>query len=332
MQKHIIITTINPFNNTSINEYLNHDYNIIVVGDLKTPHETYLNKNVTYIKTEIETNKFNKINNLLPYNHYCRKNLGYLYAINNNTDIIFDTDDDNYPLNNFNSWNEIINNSKTIINPKMPNIMNLFTNKDIWARGFPIELIQKKEEIKLIKSSNDEINKIGIIQSIAKGDPDVDAIYRLTNKNYNSDIIFDENKSFICKKNIFTQGNTQATLWIDKKIFHLLYIPCTVSFRFCDILKMYIAQKCMWEYDKLFCYISPIVKQDRNEHNFMQDFISEYTMYTSIFNIINNIFNKIKLKGNKEDLIIIYTELYKNGIVKELELEIINEWLKFFIL
>ena len=67
----------------------------------------------------------------MPFNHYCRKNLGYLYSINNNTDIIFDTDDDNYPLNNFNSWNKFIDNSQTIVGPKFPNVMSLFTKLNI---------------------------------------------------------------------------------------------------------------------------------------------------------------------------------------------------------
>ena len=327
-KNYLIITTINTYDNSSIEEYSKYNYNIIIVGDKKTPHSSYLNKNITYIHPDEK--KFIEFSNLLPYNHYCRKNIGYIHAIKNGAELIFDTDDDNYPLENFNSWKDIINNSKTISSPKFPNIMSLFTDIDIWARGFPLELINKKEEILITSSTILEKNNIGIIQSLASGDPDVDAIYRLTNKNYKNNIIFDNNKSFICKKNIFTQGNTQATLWIEPKIFYLLYIPCTVSFRFCDILKMYIAQKCMWKYDKLFCYISPIVKQNRNEHDFIKDFVSEYSMYTSIFNIINNIFDKIKLNGNSNDLLIVYTELFKNNIVKEIELEIISEWLKFF--
>lgn len=326
-KKSVIITTINPYNTTSIDDYILHDYNVIVVGDKKTPKETYENKNITFI--DIKHPLFIKFSESLPYNHYCRKNLGYLQAINDNTDIIFDTDDDNYPLCNFNSYKDILNNTKTVLSPKFPNMMSLFTDIDIWPRGFPIELVNKQETIQLNVSPEDEKNKIGIIQSLAEGDPDVDAIYRLTNKNYNKNITFDKNKSFICNKNVYTQGNTQATMWIKKEIFHLLYIPCTVSFRFCDILKMYIAQKCMWAYDKLLCYISPIVKQDRNDHDFMHDFISEYPMYTNIFKIVNEIFENIKLNGNKHDILIIYKELYKHDIVKELEIELVTEWLKF---
>ena len=137
-----------------------------------------------------------------------------------------------------------------------------------------------------------------------------------------------ENKSFICDKYVYTQGNTQSTIWTDKSIFHLLYIPCTVSFRFCDILKMYVAQKCMWEYNKLFCYVSPIVNQDRNDHDFVKDLVSEYSMYSSVFKIINTIFDELKLSGEPSDLLLVYTKLFENGIVELLELELIKQWLK----
>tara|TARA_B100000214_G_C23957882_1_gene623791 strand:+ start:371 stop:1366 length:996 start_codon:yes stop_codon:yes gene_type:complete len=326
-KKSIIITTINKYEDTSIDEFLKYDVDIIVVGDLKTPHDTYLNKKIKYIHSDSQS--FSNFSKLLPFNHYCRKNLGYLYSINNNTDIIFDTDDDNYPLNNFNSWNKFIDNSQTIVGPKFPNVMSLFTKLNIWARGYPLELLQKDNNIQLQDSSLNERERIGIIQGLAEGDPDVDAIYRLTNKNYNDKIIFDKNKSFIFQKNIYTQGNTQSTIWLDKSLFHLLYVPCTVSFRFCDILKMYISQKCIWEYNKLFCYISPIVRQGRNDHDFMIDFKSEYYMYTSVLNIINNIFDNIKLNGDKNDLYIIYEKLYENNIVKELELKLVKEWLNY---
>jgi hypothetical protein len=326
MSVDIIITTINSYHDTCIDKYLDMSCNIIVVGDLKTPNNSYLNKDISYITSDNKI--FSNFSKMLPYNHYCRKNIGYLQSINNNSTIIFDTDDDNGPLCDITNINGFLQNSKTVYGQKFPNVLSLFTDIDIWGRGYPIELLNKKEEIKLKKSNDTDIKNIGIIQSLSDGDPDVDAIYRLTNKNYNSNITFDVNKCFILEKNVYTQGNTQSTLWINKELFFLLYIPSTVSFRFCDILKMYIAQRCMWEYNKLFCYISPIVYQDRNEHDYMNDFVSEYPMYVSILNIVNNIFDTIVLHKNKNDLMIIYKELYKNNIVKEKELDIIEEWLR----
>jgi hypothetical protein len=59
----------------------------------------------------------------------------------------------------------------------------------------------------------------------------------------------------------------------------------------------------------------------------MKDFISEYSMYNSIFIIINRIFEDIKLNGDKEDIIIIYKKLLENNIVKEEEINILQEWI-----
>jgi hypothetical protein len=326
MKKCIVITSINDYENTFIEDYLEYDYDIIIVGDLKTPHKSYDNKKIIYIHPETNLPKYEIFCNKLPFNHYSRKNIGYLYAIKNNYDILFDTDDDNCPLENFKDW-ETLNNTKMIIEPKFPNIYSLFTKMHIWPRGFPLELINKNEEIIHNDNINIMFSNIGVYQSIANNDPDVDAIFRLTNQNYNNNIIFDKDKSFILNKNVYTQGNTQITFWICKELFHLLYVPCTVSFRFCDILKMYIAQKCMWEYNKHMCYISPIVKQIRNDHNLMKDFVSEYSMYSSILDIINRIFEDIKLNGNEEDIIIIYKKLLENNIVKEEEINILEEWI-----
>ncbi len=322
----IVITTINEFDKTCVNSYIELSCNIVIVGDLKTPYESYENKNLKYIYPDNEL--YNDFSRLLPYNHYCRKNIGYLYSINNNSKVIFDTDDDNYPIKNISTLNNLIDNSKTIYGQKFPNILSMYTDIEIWPRGYPLEFLSDMKEIETRDSSDYEKKSIGIIQSISNGEADLDAIYRLTNKNYSDKIEFDKDKTFIFEKGVYTQGNTQCTLWMDKELFFLLYIPSTVSFRFCDILKMYIAQRCMWEYDKLFCYISPIVKQDRNEHNLMNDFISEYPMYTSILCLVNNIFDKLTLYGNKNDLMIVYNELYINKIVREEELSIVNEWLK----
>lgn len=94
---------------------------------------------------------------------------------------------------------------------------------------------------------------------------------------------------------------------------------------------MYIAQRCMWEYGLLFCYISPIIYQERNVHNYMNDFKSEYSMYANLLDIIENIFDKIQLNGNKNDLLLIYEKLLQKNIVKELEIKLVKQWLNNII-
>ena len=77
------------------------DYQLIVVGDKKSP-KNYNCDNVTFLSIEDQKKFDYPILNDLPYNHYCRKMIGYLYAIQNGAEIIIDTDDDNIPYENWN--------------------------------------------------------------------------------------------------------------------------------------------------------------------------------------------------------------------------------------
>lgn len=333
----IVITTINPFNECSVPNYIDKISKVIVVGDKKTPHSTYENNDdIFYISNDIQS-EFKRLDKLLPFNHYCRKNLGYIKAIQMGCNAIFDTDDDNYPLVESFSLSETVNNIRNtsqnlfVTSPKFPNIMNIFSDRFIWSRGYPLEYVSNRKKIELVKK---EINpgNIGIIQYLVNGEPDVDAIFRLTSMEYiqESTFQFKRNTSVVLDKGVYTQGNTQSTLWLHPELFFLLYIPSTVSFRFCDILKMYIAQRVMWEYDKLFCVSSPILFQARNDHDFFKDFLSEIPMYTSLVHIVIDVLDKVKLNGNKYDLKLIYNLLYKEGIVQRSEITIIDKWLLFF--
>ncbi len=328
MKKCLVITTINNLENTCIENYFNLDYDIIIVGDKKTNKMSYLNNpHIKYIDCNSDVDKYKKFENSLPFNHYCRKNLGYIYAINNGYNEIFDTDDDNYPLDNFHDFKN--NKYSFVTSPKFPNIYKLYTDRHIWGRGFPLHLVNRNEEITILNDTATNIPSIGIYQSIVNGDPDVDAIFRMTSNEYTKgEIVFDKYKNFVFNKNIYVTGNTQATFWVDKTLFHLMYIPSTVSFRFCDILRTYIAQKCMWQYDKHFCYISPVVKQIRNDHDLTKDFLSEIPVYKHMFNIINEIFDSVQLNKEKHDLLIIYNELLNKNIVQPEEITRINEFLK----
>lgn len=316
--KTAVITTINKIEETFIDKIVDYGYECVIAGDLKTPSDSYQNKqHIDYIEAECKV--FNKLSKKLPFNHYCRKNLGYLHAIKKNPSSILDADDDNFPTSDIYKWKELQHNF-ILGSTTTPNVLKYFSSSNIWARGYPLELINKNQSLANRDANNSDLKKVGVVQSLVNGDPDVDAIFRLTSKEYSNEFKFKEGMGCIFKKGIYSQGNTQATLWVDPNLFHLLYIPVTVSFRFCDILKMYVTQRCMWEYDSLFAVTSPFFHQTRNAHDYMTDFKSEVSMYKCLHNLLVNILPSVKLKGDVEDIIRVYEVLSKNSIVKNEEL------------
>ena len=78
-------------------------------------------------------------------------------------------------------------------------------------------------------------------------------------------------------------------------------------------------------------YSSPNVIQNRNEHNLISDFKSEYEMYIhneSILKFIEH--NIVNITSIKELLIVIYKNLLVNYVIKHKDIDILNKWITYF--
>jgi hypothetical protein len=303
----------------------------IVVGDKKTP-SSWIHSNCDFMSLEDQIKSEFTTASLLPENHYTRKNLGYLYAIKKGAQAIIDTDDDNFP--NIQQWNKLLNSNFEVLEHapskkiSFKNIYSYFSNSDIpfWPRGFPIQLINDIEsDIKSNDVSKSQRTKIGLWQCMVDGDPDIDAIHRLIFTNTPQLL---EKKGLIMGSNVFCAFNSQNTLWLDSELFPLLYLPSTVSFRFTDILRGYIAQAVINASTKNWGFYQATAYQERNEHNLMNDFRSEATMYSNMHEIFHIIYDSCEIKHSISDnLMNCYTQLRKNGYVEEAEFKILNSWM-----
>lgn len=322
MKKTIVITSI--FNPTeavyAFSE--NADYQLIVVGDKKTPQNWHCN-NVDYMSVQQQENSSYKLAKLLPYNHYCRKMLGYLKAIKNGTEYIVDTDDDNIPKDKWNFPKFEQKYDCTSENRGFINIYQLYTKQKIWARGLPLNLINKQFEIE--KDLTAKNCKVGIWQGLADEDPDVDAIYRLTD---DTPCYFDEREPVVLSKGTISPFNTQNTI-IRKELFPLMYLPTFVTFRFTDILRGLVAQPIMWLYDYQLGFINATVIQKRNPHDYMKDFLSEIPMYQHCERVIELVSTSIsKFDSIETNLYNSYKSLLNENIVCEKEMITLEAWLK----
>jgi hypothetical protein len=286
--KCVIITTINKPTETILKHINNTEYDVIIVGDNKTPDD-YKQLNCIYLDIPSQKKLFPELSELLPYNHYCRKNLGYLYAIKKGYKIIYETDDDNIPYDNFDNILQY-NNIQMITeeNNIWINIFKYFTNNAyIWPRGFPLSLIKNNPNY-LIKDTD---KTPSIINGLVENDPDVDALFRII-CNHQDSIQWDKNKAILIDNANVCVFNTQNTFWLNPELFICILIPCSVSFRYCDILRGIINSVILKKTNNYMMYSSPNVIQNRNEHNLIDDFKSEYEMYIHNESILNFIENK----------------------------------------
>lgn len=97
--KWIVVTTIN-YPTKALQQFVaQSDWRVVVVADKKTPADWNL-PNCEFLSVEKQQNLGYQILPYLPWNHYCRKNIGYLYAIQHGATVIYDTDDDNILIKN----------------------------------------------------------------------------------------------------------------------------------------------------------------------------------------------------------------------------------------
>lgn len=319
IKKYIVITSI--FNPTEAIEKFAQmkDWHVIVVGDKKSPKD-WSYPNCTYLSPEAQQKLDYNILKHLPWNHYCRKLIGYVYAMSQGAEVIYDTDDDNIPLDN---WSEpaFSGTYPTLSGIPFVNIYKYFTEQHVWPRGLPLKKILSTD------TCIEETKKctIGVWQFLANGDPDVDAIYRLTD---NTPIIFNEGPFLALDKHTICPTNSQNTFFT-KQTFPLLYLPAFVTFRFTDILRGLIMQPALWSQNMHVGFGKATVYQKRNAHDYLKDFEQEIPvyLYTEKTVKIASQFSDAKTEL-PETLLNIYRALAQEGIVPDNEIDLVNAWIE----
>jgi glycosyltransferase involved in cell wall biosynthesis len=324
LKKFIVITSI--FKPTEAIESFSKlkDYHLVVVGDKKTPTDWQYEK-CTFLNVESQIALSPSLSNTIPFNHYGRKMIGYVYAMQNGADIIIDTDDDNIPYTNWNfpAFEGDYVTSKNDLG--WVNIYHYFSEQPIWPRGLPLRNINDKRD--KLQWQNEKINhKIGIWQGLADEDPDVDAIYRLTS---DTPCVFIKKEPVVLEKGTICPFNSQNTA-IQKELFPLLFLPSFVTFRFTDILRGIIAQPVLWQHNYRLGFTKATVVQKRNVHDYFKDFESEVPMYLHIEKSLEAVSKNIRNAPVKDNLYNAYEALLKINVVEQREMTVLNEWLKVF--
>jgi hypothetical protein len=338
------LTTINAPSEEIIAPLISNGGVAYVAGDTATPRAEWRQLAKThpalhFVDDELGNRNLVDLSTEIGSGTYARKNLAFLAALQDGAKEIFELDDDN-------RYEGTVRNPRTQARkclqassylkyrsnqdlerdgPAVPNIFNtVYRTEQLWFRGFPIT--QLGSELDLTEVPLSSLSDVDVITFAVAGEPDVDAIARLTSPEYrlhearfiSQDEFRSPNGSYVVAKNSFLPANTQATLWLNMRKSEFLYHPRSVSMRFSDILKMYVCQaSCN------FAYGGVAVEQIRNPHNFLEDFLNEVEMHKSLSELL-----KALSEARGASLEEIYGRLFAAGIVSRSECDTAAEFAK----
>lgn len=301
---------------------LKHGLRTLAVGDRKTPDAQW-RESADFLSLAGQQELGFALAELLPENHYGRKNLGYLLAMSQGAEVIFDTDDDNAPLS---SWRrrEVDVIASHCRETGWVNAYQWFTNEHIWPRGLPLESI--RSDAPAGQTGQAVTVRAPIQQGLANGSPDVDAVWRLT---MDKEITFRDNGSVLLGKGAWCPFNSQSTWWFPEA-YPLMYLPSFVSFRMTDIWRSFIAQRCLWAMGYGMVFHGPEMYQARNPHNLLRDFEQEIPGYLGN-NKIREVLEGLQLSDKPADVGMnlrrCYEALVAGGFVPEKEMALVEAWL-----
>lgn len=322
-EKVIVITTIFRPTEAALKFSKLPGWHLVVAGDRKTPGDWAV-PGATFLSAADQEASGYQVAKALPWNHYCRKMIGYVHAIKRGAQVIVDTDDDNLPKADWAFPPFEGEFPATADGLGFVNVYKLYTDMRIWPRGFPLQLLTSEKSVVKRSALGPKPCRVGIWQGLADGDPDVDAIYRLTD---NTPCCFSDGPPVVLGKETLCPFNSQNTAY-RRELFPLLYMPAHVTFRFTDILRGLVAQPILWAAGWRLGFTKATVVQERNPHDYLKDFQSEIPCYLHAVAVIDAVKAAIKPEGSVGDnLHRAYRELVRVGIVPEKELPLLEAWL-----
>ncbi len=306
------------------------DFRFIVMGDVISPPDFRL-EGCDFYSIPAQEELPYRLSKILPKRHYGRKNLGYLVA--KESEIIIETDDDNFPRNEFWSKRERKVQAELLENKGWFNVYASFSPDNIWPRGFPLENILEagthvdKGKNFVRQNSNSILADCPIQQGLADENPDVDAVYRMTMK---LPVNFEKKDPLALGNGTWCPFNSQNTTWF-KEAFPLMYLPSYCSFRMTDIWRSFVAQRIAWTCGWSILFHNASVWQERNEHSLLKDFADEVPGYLNNAKICRDL-SDLDLKNGKENLgenlLRCYRMLTENKYVGMEEMSLVEAWIE----
>ena len=344
----------------------------VVVADRKTPVAAWAavtaSGRVRLLTVEAQLALGYRITPLLAFNHFSRKNIGYIYAVRAGAKVVYDTDDDNIlkdapdggvspiPVLDARSTGHRVRQARhcnhSDATTRSWNPYPAFGPAALasWPRGLPLDDITWTTAPPCVGTGEGgsaytldaaEVRLPGVSfavqQSLADVHPDIDAIHRLTRAPLTFSFAAPAAEASTTFSGLLGAGgatfapyNAQATLHTEAALWGML-LPVSVHGRVSDILRSYIAQTLMRQYGLAVVFTRPIVNQERSPHNFLKDFQSELPLYLRASGLVDFL---RRWEPSQPHLTLpaqyeeLLIELYERGVVEELDVKLAQAWLR----
>lgn len=277
MKKVIVTTTINPPTEAIELFESMKDWELVVIGDLKTPKDYRLKRGIYVPPAEQE--KYDRaLSDAIGWNCIQRRNFGLLWARDLKADVVAVVDDDNIPLP---GWGEnLLVGKKVEVNYYETDLpafdpVGATNHSHLWHRGYPLQLLPRR---RYDKKSRKKI-VVDIQADFWNGDPDIDAVCRM---EHAPECDFDP-KAFPMASNKMSPFNSQNT-FLRASVLEDYFLFPHVG-RMDDIWAAYYVQA----RGRRVVYGKPSVYQKRNVHDLIRDMRQEYCGYENNLKIVETL-------------------------------------------
>lgn len=304
-----------------------------LIGDEKTPDGPCSTEMYFGIHAQLASKL--KLAQLLPWNNYSRKNIGYLLAMEDGAECIVETDDDNEPLGDFFDTRVRVRKAVAVetesgqwFNALYSLLGDTGRLPKIAPRGYPLD---DRRSARFIWPEQYETALVScpIQQGLIAREPDVDAIWRLIGGAQPD--WFDD--AYLALRDRWCPFNSQNTTWF-KEAFPLMYIPsfCIDAYRMDDIWRSFIAQRIAFANGWSILWGGVTVRQERNPHDLMQDFQQEIPGYLYNRQIVE-LLKELPIEPGAgepmyENLRKCYRMMIMNGWIATAEVPVLEAWIE----
>lgn len=277
MKKIIVTTTIHPPTEAIEKFQALDDWELVVIGDLKTPADYRLERGI-YVSPGEQEKYDPELSEAIGWNCVGRRNFGLLWARDLGADLVAVVDDDNIPLE---GWGRdlLIGNEVEVdyYETDLPAFdpLGATDHGHLWHRGYPLELVARRD----YRRKTRRRVRPDIQADLWNGDPDVDAICRLVHA---PECTFDPRRFPMAGDRLapFDSQNTLLTREVLRDYFLFPHVG-----RMDDIWAGYYVQAKGFK----LVYNKPSVYHGRNPHNPIRDMREEYLGYENNLKLVEDL-------------------------------------------